>query len=352
MTGSTISVSIDVPLDRELAFQRVVEELERRLVADKDGAYGDAVRFEPGPDGRLVERRGDEEVEVASVREWQPGERIVLSWRAADWGRSKRTDVEIRFVPAEHGTMVTFEHRGWGAPILELGAGEETGGIELVGWFTDQVIVPLAEATAPSSLGQWLTDRRARRPTGPRARDSYCDPKEHRPGFKLTLAALELTLDDVLLEIGCGGGAFMREALRSGCRVVAIDHSEEMVRLTEETNGEAIAAGRLEVRRASAERLPFEDGAFTAVAMTHVFFFLEHPETALRECRRVLAENGRLAVYTPGPSLRGTPGAPVPVVRWMRLYEPEELEQLARDAGFGTIDVADHGGAHVLLARP
>jgi len=51
-----------------------------------------------------------------------------------------------------------------------------------------------------------------------------------------------------------------------------------------------------EVVLGSAERLPFADGSFTAIAMSIVFFFLPDPIAVLCERRRVLARGGRLAL--------------------------------------------------------
>jgi len=74
-------------------------------------------------------------------------------------------------------------------------------------------------------LGDWITDRRARRPSGPKARVVYRDPLYHRPNLKAILNVLRLTPDDYLLEVGCGGGAFLADALKSGCKAAAVDHS-------------------------------------------------------------------------------------------------------------------------------
>jgi SAM-dependent methyltransferase len=102
---------------------------------------------------------------------------------------------------------------------------------------------------------------------------------------------------------------------------------------------------------AEAEAIPFADGAFTAVAMSIVFFFFDEPVTVLRECRRVLRPNGRLAVYTTGPELRGTPAAPEPLASRGHFYSDEELAGLAREAGFDDVEVARDRGAQLMTAR-
>jgi SAM-dependent methyltransferase len=349
MTEPALTLSIVVPVAPEEAFERVVTELEQALACASGGV---GLRLEAGPRGRLVELRqengGDpREVEVARVSRWEPGTSARFSWRVADWGRHRRTAVELECEPAEGGTRVTLTHRGWGQPILSLGA---AGGAELLGWFAEEILAPAIRSTAPSGLGEWLTDRRARRPTGPRARETYRHPAEHQEGYTATLEALGLGAEDVLLEVGCGGGAFMSQALASGCRAVAVDHSAEMVSLCAETNAAAVDEGRLEVMLASAERLPFAAGAFTAVAMTHMFFFLADGEAALAEARRTLRPQGRLAVYTVGPELQGTPAAPQPIARQMRFYGDEELERLARAAGFAEAEVDRIRGGQLLRA--
>jgi SAM-dependent methyltransferase len=191
----------------------------------------------------------------------------------------------------------------------------------------------------------WLTDRVARRPTGARARRVYGAEDVHDFARRAILRALDLRAGDHLLEIGCGGGLLLRDALRTRARATGLDHSEEMVRLARER------APGADVVLAGAEALPFEAGAFTAVAMSVVFFFFDEPAAVLRECRRVLRPGGRLAVYTTGPELRGTPAAPEPLASRGHFYSDEQLIALARESGLREIAVTRERGAQLLTAR-
>ena len=164
-------------------------------------------------------------------------------------------------------------------------------------------------------------------------REGYRDPSHHRPSFGAILERLELGPEDVLLEIGSGGGAFLQQALRSGCRAKAIDHSPEMMRVARELNADAIEEGRLELLQGIANRLPFEDDSCTCAAMMQVFFFLD-PEPVLAECRRVVREGGTLAVFTVSEEAKGSPAAPEPMASRGRFYMDEQLVELARGAGF------------------
>ena len=151
---------------------------------------------------------------MGHVVSWRPGEQISLEWRQAGWDPGDVTEVELRFEPVDGGTRLTLEHRGWGRLIGTPAS--------LAGWFAGEVVAPLLRRRAPA-FGDWLTDRRARRPSGARSRAVYRDPLYHYPNFRVILAELALTTDDYLLEVGCGGGALLKAALRSGCRAGAVD---------------------------------------------------------------------------------------------------------------------------------
>lgn len=320
-TRNTLHISIDLALDSTTAFKVIVEELSMAL-AQKE------MSFETGANGRITAGK----FEVGRVLTWKQGELIRLEWHPADWQPEQVTNVEVRFEPVEGGTRVTLEHRGWGSLIG--GAGE------LAGWFAGAVAAPFLQATAPRDFGNWLTDRQARRPSGAQARNVYRDPLYHYPNFRVILQELALSPTDYLLEVGCGGGALLSEALKSGCRAAAIDHSHDMVQLARQVNHDAIAEGRLEIRQASADHLPFPDATFTCATMTGVLGFLPDPLAAFRELRRVLREGGRLVALGSDPALRGTPAAPEPMASRLRFYEDDELQRLAELAGFAKVEVA------------
>src|SRR5919206_3033760 len=99
----------------------------------------------------------------------------------------------------------------------------------------------------------WLTDRVARRPVGARARDVYGADDVHDFARRAILSALALGPGDRLLDIGCGGGLLLRDALATGAAATGLDHSDDMVRLARErARGAEVVAGR-------AERLPFAE---------------------------------------------------------------------------------------------
>jgi SAM-dependent methyltransferase len=216
--------------------------------------------------------------------------------------------------------------------LRALGLGDE----DLAAW--------LQSGLPDDAFDDWVTDRIARRPSGSHARLVYGAEDVHDFARRAILDGLALHPGEHLLEIGCGGGLLLREALAAGARATGLDHSEGMVELAREVAPEA------DVVLATAERLPFADDTFDAVAMSIVFFFLDDPVLVLRECRRVLRSGARLAIYTTAPELRGTPAAPEPIASRGHFYADDELADLARRAGLRNVTVRNESGGQLLTA--
>jgi len=163
----------------------------------------------------------------------------------------------------------------------------------------------------------------------------YGAPDAHSFAWEPVLDALRLGPEDVLLDAGCGGGAFLRRALETDCRAVGVDHSRTMIRLARKKNADAVASGRLRVVHGAVEELPFPDGEFTALSCLVAFLFFDRPVEVLREMHRVLKrDRGRLAIFTIPPELKGTPAAPYPVGERAHFYSDAELQRLPLEAGF------------------
>lgn len=314
---------LDVEQEAPVAFDQFVDDLVTGLSRRR-------IRLIPGATGRVIQDGG----EIGRITAWERGRALRLHWTAWSWGDAADADVDVSFTPLPSGTRISITLPGWSqrisVPIPDV-----------VGWFAMQVAAPALAAATPGELADWVTDRRARRPSGASARETYRDPAYHRPNFKLLLRTLALRGDDRLLEVGCGGGAFLQEALASGCRAAALDHSPDMTRLARELNRDAAAAGRLLIVEADAARIPFASNSFSAAVSTGVFGFIADPVPVLSEIHRVLVPGGRLAVYTGTHALAGTPAAPEPMASRIHFYEGSELERAARQAGFEEAEASE-----------
>ncbi len=321
-TAAPVRVTIRLPDPPQLAFAEMVRNLAT--------AFGRARWvWNPGPGAHLESLREPPDPSAHAVTtEWVPGERFRIEWPPLPWAGGEPSALTFAFRPVEDGTEVEVQWTGWSRFLVARGAGE------LAGWTAGELLAPLVLAGSTERFADWLTDRAARRPAGPTSVATYRDPLYHRPNFRAILAELALSPSDRLFEVGCGGGAFLRAALASGCTAAAIDHSEEMVRTASEQNREAIEAGRLRIVHGDATRLPFPDGEFTCAVMTGVVSFLPDPLHAFIEVHRLLRPGGRFLVFAGTAALRGTPAAPEPMASRLTFYKDLELADLARRAGF------------------
>lgn len=115
----------------------------------------------------------------------------------------------------------------------------------------------------------------------------------HRTPKSNAAAVAELSLlpGDQFVDLGCGLGAALEQAVAAGCEVAGIDPSPAMV---ERASRRVPAA---DVRLGSAESIPFEDDRFTAALSVSTFHHWADPEAGLGEIRRVLAPSGRLLIF-------------------------------------------------------
>jgi len=104
--------------------------------------------------------------------------------------------------------------------------------------------------------------------------------------------AIDARATDRVLDVATGTG-MVAQALhaRSGCAVVGIDQSAEMLRVARARDGvfETIVEGR-------AEQLPFADAAFDHLAFTYLLRYVDDPAATMRELARVVKPGGVVAM--------------------------------------------------------
>lgn len=195
-----------------------------------------------------------------------------------------------------------------------------------------------------------MVDRIARRPGGLLGYLFYRFPFGHKTGFDLAIGRLPPEAGDHVVEVGCGGGVFMRRVLASGCRAVGIDHSPDMIAGTAKLNRRAVEDGRLVLHRADAASLPVADGFADKLFCLNAFFFFPEPEKSLREMARVLKPGGMLALVTSPPEFRAQ------IARFsrsmaesMRFDAPETLAAWAREAGLVPVETVQVPSAGILF---
>lgn len=111
---------VEVPTDPGTAFQLwtagINEWWKRGSHYWNDGKRALGLRFEPGVGGRFIEVYDEatgEGMEIGRIRIWEPGKRLVYSWREAGWQAGEMTEVEVLFESVGSGQDTGHRHALW-----------------------------------------------------------------------------------------------------------------------------------------------------------------------------------------------------------------------------------------------
>lgn len=143
--------------------------------------------------------------------------------------------------------------------------------------------------------------------------------------------------DGVFLDIGCGEGALRRE-LDPRVQYVGLDRYIGM------KAGEYEGWDMRPSIIGDAHRLPFRDGAFTAVAMMHVLEHIHEPHAVFHEVERIMAPGGYLFIDV--PFLYQLHHQPNDHFR----YTPYSLKHLAESVGLQVEEILPSGGYFRFIA--
>ena len=130
------------------------------------------------------------------------------------------------------------------------------------------------------------------------------------PMNQLTVTSLDVQPDDHILEVGFGGGDLINRmaAVAARGRIAGVDFSPDMVEVCTKRFAQLLQAGRLELRCASADNLPYSSEHFSKACTVNTIYFWPNPIDPLRELHRVLRPGGRLVVcFNPPETLKKVP---------------------------------------------
>ncbi len=146
------------------------------------------------------------------------------------------------------------------------------------------------------------------------------------------IKALNVPATSPALEIGVGPGRFNR-ALGSD---FGIDPANAPLHLA--------ANRKIKVCQAVGELLPFVSNCFSRVSIFFTLCFVQNPAEVLRECHRVLQEDGKLILgFVPassqwGKGLQKKKEAGHPFYEYAHFFSLKECEELIQDNNFSIIN--------------
>ena len=163
--------------------------------------------------------------------------------------------------------------------------------------------------------------------------------KEHTPVSLWGLKHLNISPDDVILDIGCGGGMNINRMAQSAKKVYGVDYSIESVNLSKEVNEDLIKEGRVEVHEGNVMDLPFEDNSFDIVTAFETVYFWPDIVKSFGEVKRVLKPGGMFLI---GCEANGTNNLAMKFfdkVIDMTFYEDNDLVGFLKSNDFNEITV-------------
>jgi SAM-dependent methyltransferase len=174
---------------------------------------------------------------------------------------------------------------------------------------------------------------------GARPADWALTEDQQLPAYEEALRRVGLDAGQLVLDVGCGVGAFLRLVADRRARASGVDASEALIELARTRVPET------DLRVGEMESLPYEDDSFDLVAGFNSFFFAADLVAALREAGRVAKPGAPVVIQVWGRPERNDleamkvvarrffpappPDAPPPP----KLWEPGVLEGIAEMAG-------------------
>jgi SAM-dependent methyltransferase len=182
---------------------------------------------------------------------------------------------------------------------------------------------------------------------GARADDWARTEEQQLPTYEEAIRRVGVDPGQLVLDVGCGTGVFLRAAADRGARVFGLDASEALLE---------IARGRVpeaELRLGDLQFLPYEDDTFELVTGFNSFFFAADLVASLREAGRVAQTGAPVVIQVWGAPERCALEAMKEIVRPFmparppdspppaELWKPGVLEALAIEAGLKPRDTFD-----------
>ncbi|KZX13304.1 demethylrebeccamycin-D-glucose O-methyltransferase [Methanobrevibacter oralis] len=165
------------------------------------------------------------------------------------------------------------------------------------------------------------------------------------------MECIDTSVDDDVLDIGCGGGVNIEKFLRR-CpdgNVWGLDYSVVSVSESIKRNQEAVDMGRCQVIEANVCNMPIDDDTFDIVSAFETVYFWPDLANTFKEVLRIIKPGGKFLIGL------GTDGNNPEEEEWlatvegMKIYTKEDLIDYLTVAGFNKIDVFKKENTYIMV---
>jgi len=156
------------------------------------------------------------------------------------------------------------------------------------------------------------------------------------------LACVNFSGCEQILDIGCGGGKNIANLLKLAptATICGIDYAPASVERTISYNQAAVSDGRLDVKEASVEAIPYENDTFDVVTAFETIYFWPSIVKSFKEVLRVMKKGGVFLVCNEMHRPEGNE-------KWIEMldliiYTSKQIQGFMQQAGFSNIEIHEH----------
>jgi SAM-dependent methyltransferase len=209
-------------------------------------------------------------------------------------------------------------------------------------------IAPLIGAVGGAAIGALImarSTRQLRKPSDRAGRAVLARMNVSHAGVTAWgLEHVDIRNDFTILDVGCGGARTVDRlaAMVTHGKVFGVDHSEESVATSSETNQRWIEAGRVDIQQGTVSQLPYADETFDLVTAVETHYYWPDLPRDVREVMRVLRHGGRFVIIA--ETYRGRRNdwlyrPTMTLVLRAAYLTPRQHSQLLVDAGYHDVRV-------------
>ncbi len=174
--------------------------------------------------------------------------------------------------------------------------------------------------------------------------------KNHEPISEFAFEYVDVGKNDMILDIGCGGGVNIEKFLKlTANNVDGLDYSDVSVKESIKRNQIAIDDKKCRIIQADVSDMPIDDEAYDLVSAFETIYFWPDIANTFREVSRIIKPNGQFMIA------QGTDGNHPDDEKWlnsvegMTVYTASELEKYLLDAGFVSVESYKKENDYILI---
>ena len=160
---------------------------------------------------------------------------------------------------------------------------------------------------------------------------------------KWGLSYLNIKHDDIILDIGCGGGRNISNMLKKTItgKVYGLDYSQLSVDNSVIYNQKAIDKNKCEIKQGDVSKIPYTDKMFNIVTAFETIYFWPDIYNSFKEVYRILKQEGLFFICNESFPINDEdkPHEYFAKLLDMKIYSVNELKKILIETGFENIEI-------------